>query len=174
MTRRDEVSIHEVGHAVCAHLLGKKYACALHGEGDAAGGTAGPGDQTKEMPDFKAYADADWSFAAKPLSLEVLDDMTVTAAGAVAVAIAKNVLPVVRNADRLMLQAAATGALPHDPQRVVWALEQLAIERAKHHLAPVFHVVRDMATELSASGSLTADHIEKALSRAGALLPPRK
>lgn len=153
------LAIHEAGHAVCAHTLGKTdYAVRIFANGS---GVAGPGDLSTP-PDVADYTPATMEtlFQGDPLSY-LANDAAITAGGAVAEALLRfDPITVVSFCDRQLLAAGFQGAFPGcddcDAERA-WAA--LAIGRARDILRWRWTAVEKIADELVLHGAVSAARV---------------
>jgi hypothetical protein len=155
-----EISTHEAGHAVVAHVLGQaKYACRIHPEG---GGCCGPGDISK--PAVKAdYTLDNLEPLYKKLSLaELMDDAAISAAGCAAVAML-NCLPIVQlvGCDRTLVEATCRTAFPDIGAEGLRHFDGLALCRARAILSDRWPIVERLAGMLEERGYLSAESIAR-------------
>jgi hypothetical protein len=160
MNRKKEVALHEAGHAVVARMLGKSYGCQLHGEGDATGGMAGPGDLSTPAKAESYSPDRCTAAYSGDTLPDLMTDATITAAGSCAVATALCELNVfITTADRRLMAAACREAFPESDFYTEEAFCRLAACRARSLLNQDFRRVERVADALHERGRLSADDV---------------
>jgi hypothetical protein len=162
MTTREQTATHEAGHAVCALLLGKSYGCHLHANG---GGMAGPDSADLATPAKAEDYGTDRLTSAAAYGTggdvrELLDDSTLTAAGCVAVSMARcEPFMQVVSFDRNMIAANCRAALPETEHNIELVWTALAVARATALLRFNMPRVERVAAALAQCGRLSADEV---------------
>lgn len=162
---KHEVALHEAGHCIVAHRLGKTYyGAALQGDGFGKSG-AGDLSQRARMEDYTlpklAPRMAGASFE------ESFNDAVVYTAGCVAVAMATFApATLITGADRNLCEAACRSAMPDIDHHGVEHFAGLAASRARCILRERWPAVELVATELERRGSLTAAEVAELIARA--------
>ena len=164
MTAKEKTALHEAGHCVTAHLLGKRYGATLYQDG---GGCAGVGDQSTP-PTHSIFTPKEYQESYERQTLqEVMDDAIVSSAGAAAVSQGSfDPLCFPSGADRMLLVAAARAAFKNCHPDVERCFVALAIAQARALLSDHWQAVERVAQALTDRGSLTADDVQKLIEAA--------
>ena len=166
--RLEDVAVHEAGHAACALLLGKKWGCAVFGEGGEGGGLAGEG-KLGTPPDGTGTTAEEVrnTFIGCDDFREILNDSTITAAGYVAADMNRGTrreLMATEGPDRAKIDEAARKLLGDGCSMFeVQGWHAMVKARAMALLSPQWHRVLAVAERLKEKRALSSEEVAEAM-----------